>query len=133
MGLSAITAAGLPVTPTGNLGIPDEGGGERDAYEFVSLHMGTPYLTLWEGRIGEKLPRIVRVFRCGAYLSPVHDGYAKPHLLPSTERLDMPRLASDNSSWMMVDSWECIQTAPSPSYAVAHHLLSVSALFENVV
>lgn len=64
----------------------------------------------------------------------MHDGYGKPNLLPASQRLDMLRLATENSSWIMVESWECTQPATSPSYAVAQHLLDLSSVgFDKIV
>ncbi|KAJ3351209.1 hypothetical protein HDU91_006152 [Kappamyces sp. JEL0680] len=48
----------------------------------------------------------------GGYLSPVSDAYAKPGLAPWYHRVDMCALACEDSSWIMVDSWEPSQ----PSY-----------------
>ena len=45
----------------------------------------------------------------GGYLSPVHDGYGKPELLPSATRLQLLRASLQSSDWLMVDDWEANQ------------------------
>lgn len=42
----------------------------------------------------------------GGYFSPVSDAYAKPGLAPWYHRVDMCELAVQDSTWIMVDSWE---------------------------
>eukprot|EP00730_Choanoeca_flexa_P019877 TRINITY_DN9725_c0_g1_i2.p1 TRINITY_DN9725_c0_g1~~TRINITY_DN9725_c0_g1_i2.p1 ORF type:complete len:295 (+),score=36.55 TRINITY_DN9725_c0_g1_i2:34-918(+) len=54
----------------------------------------------------------------GGYISPVHDGYGKASLVEAEHRIKMSQLAVKNSSWLLVDTWECEQdgwtkTAPS--------------------
>ncbi|KAM5377307.1 hypothetical protein ACJZ2D_005126 [Fusarium nematophilum] len=48
----------------------------------------------------------------GGYLSPVSDAYQKKGLAPANHRIEMCRLATENSKWLMVDPWE----AESPTY-----------------
>lgn len=59
------------------------------------------------------------------YISPVHDGYKKPGLLPAAVRLDMLRFAVEDSGWVTVDDWECRQPDPSASYKVVEHVKSL--------
>ncbi|KAJ3252385.1 hypothetical protein HK103_001598 [Boothiomyces macroporosus] len=42
----------------------------------------------------------------GGYFSPVSDAYAKPGLAPWQHRVNMCALACQDSTWIMVDSWE---------------------------
>ncbi|KAJ1919298.1 Nicotinamide/nicotinic acid mononucleotide adenylyltransferase 1 [Mycoemilia scoparia] len=49
----------------------------------------------------------------GGYFSPVSDYYQKEGLAPAIHRVKMCELATTElSTWLMVDSWECLQ----PSY-----------------
>eukprot|EP00741_Cyanophora_paradoxa_P006989 tig00001067_g6761.t1 len=45
----------------------------------------------------------------GGYLSPVNDAYRKEGLAPARHRLEMCRLAVQDSDWIMVDDWESRQ------------------------
>nr|XP_039270391.1 nicotinamide/nicotinic acid mononucleotide adenylyltransferase 1-like [Styela clava] len=45
----------------------------------------------------------------GGVLSPVHDGYKKPGLLPAKHRIEMCKLAVQRYSWLSVDTWEADQ------------------------
>lgn len=42
-------------------------------------------------------------------ISPVSDGYNKKGLIEASHRLEMARLATENSDWITVDSWESLQ------------------------
>ncbi|KAM4609938.1 nicotinamide/nicotinic acid mononucleotide adenylyltransferase 1-like [Polymixia lowei] len=42
-------------------------------------------------------------------ISPVGDGYKKKGLIEAHHRVEMARLATDNSDWIRVDSWESLQ------------------------
>lgn len=42
-------------------------------------------------------------------ISPVGDAYKKKGLIEACHRVEMARLASENSGWITVDSWECLQ------------------------
>ena len=42
----------------------------------------------------------------GGYLSPVADAYSKPSLAPAQHRVEMCRLAAQESDGLMVDAWE---------------------------
>ena len=46
----------------------------------------------------------------GAYFSPVSDSYNKSGLAQSVHRINMCELAVENSSWLMVDRWEPLQS-----------------------
>lgn len=45
----------------------------------------------------------------GGLLSPVSDQYRKEGLVPAMHRLEMCRLAVENSHWIDVDAWEAQQ------------------------
>lgn len=47
----------------------------------------------------------------GGYVSPVNDSYEKKTLIPSKHRIDMCKLAVENSDMIMVDEWEAKQPA----------------------
>ena len=57
----------------------------------------------------------------GGYFSPVSDAYAKPGLAPWFHRVDMCALATQDSSWIMVDSWEPSQPAYVRTAKVLDH------------
>lgn len=42
-------------------------------------------------------------------ISPVGDGYKKKGLIEACHRVEMARLATENSDWIKVDSWESLQ------------------------
>lgn len=42
-------------------------------------------------------------------ISPVSDCYKKKGLIEACHRVEMARLATENSQWITVDSWECLQ------------------------
>jgi nicotinamide mononucleotide adenylyltransferase len=44
----------------------------------------------------------------GGYLSPVSDAYNKPGLCSAHDRVQMARLACQQSNWLMVDEWESL-------------------------
>lgn len=60
----------------------------------------------------------------GGYLSPVHDSYGKRGLISSKQRLEMCQLAVEDSSWLMIDSWECSRSQYSPTFLVMEHFRS---------
>ncbi|GJQ10554.1 hypothetical protein GpartN1_g2839.t1 [Galdieria partita] len=60
----------------------------------------------------------------GGYLSPVHDSYGKEGLITSRQRLEMCRLAVEDSTWLMVDDWECCRSEYSPTFLVMEHFRS---------
>uniref|UniRef100_A0A8C6MK70 Nicotinamide-nucleotide adenylyltransferase n=1 Tax=Nothobranchius furzeri TaxID=105023 RepID=A0A8C6MK70_NOTFU len=43
-------------------------------------------------------------------ISPVGDAYKKQGLIEASHRLEMARLATEDSQWITVDSWECDQS-----------------------
>ncbi|KAF8316212.1 Nucleotidylyl transferase [Cantharellus anzutake] len=58
----------------------------------------------------------------GGYMSPVGDGYKKPGLLNASRRVEMCRLACDQTSrWLMVDDWEALQTEYQRTALVLDH------------
>lgn len=42
-------------------------------------------------------------------ISPVGDGYKKKGLIEACHRLEMAKLATENSGWITVDYWESLQ------------------------
>lgn len=57
----------------------------------------------------------------GGYLSPVSDAYQKQDLAPAHHRLEMCRLASLESSWIMVDPWEASKKEYTRTAVVLDH------------
>ncbi|XP_068600439.1 nicotinamide/nicotinic acid mononucleotide adenylyltransferase 1 [Brachionichthys hirsutus] len=54
-------------------------------------------------------------------ISPVGDGYKKKGLIEASHRLEMARLASENSDWVTVDSWETLQPEWVETVKVLRH------------
>ncbi|EPQ62906.1 BgtA-20973 [Blumeria graminis f. sp. tritici] len=58
----------------------------------------------------------------GGYISPVSDFYKKAGLVDSCHRLQMCELAvNEDQGWLMVDSWEAIQSRYMPTAQVLDH------------
>ncbi len=60
----------------------------------------------------------------GGYMSPVHEAYGKRKGIPletNTHRISMCHTALEDSSWVMVDDWECKQTNFSRTLFVLQH------------
>jgi nicotinamide mononucleotide adenylyltransferase len=57
----------------------------------------------------------------GGYLSPVSDAYKKQGLALAHHRLEMCRLASSESNWIMVDSWEASKAEYTRTALVLDH------------
>jgi nicotinamide mononucleotide adenylyltransferase len=55
-------------------------------------------------------------------LSPVHQQYGKPGLLPNCTRLELCRAAVQDSDWIQVSDWECSQPQYSRTVTVLHTL-----------
>lgn len=55
----------------------------------------------------------------GGFFSPVHDEYKKRGLAASNHRLEMCRLAVEDSDWLMIDDWETRQ----PNYSTTRKVL----------
>ena len=45
----------------------------------------------------------------GGYMVPVNDAYGKKSLAQQHHRMRMTELATDSSTWIMMDPWECEQ------------------------
>lgn len=62
---------------------------------------------------------------CGIDLSPVGDAYKKKGLAPAKDRVNMCQLAVENqdqdSEFIMVDTWEAVQTEYQPTAKVLDH------------
>ncbi|XP_035014469.2 nicotinamide/nicotinic acid mononucleotide adenylyltransferase 1 [Hippoglossus stenolepis] len=54
-------------------------------------------------------------------ISPVGDGYKKKGLIEASHRREMARLATENSDWITVDSWESLQPEWVETVAVIRH------------
>nr|XP_019944381.1 PREDICTED: nicotinamide/nicotinic acid mononucleotide adenylyltransferase 1 [Paralichthys olivaceus] len=54
-------------------------------------------------------------------ISPVGDGYKKKGLIEACHRLEMARLATENSDWITVDSWESLQPEWVETAKVVRH------------
>ncbi|KAL2074072.1 hypothetical protein VTL71DRAFT_7850 [Oculimacula yallundae] len=57
----------------------------------------------------------------GGYFSPVSDAYKKAGLASAHHRLRMCELGAEQSSWLMVDPWEAVQTKYVPTAQVLDH------------
>jgi nicotinamide mononucleotide adenylyltransferase len=57
----------------------------------------------------------------GGYLSPVNDQYSKAELIQAYHRVNMCLLASESSSWIMVDAWESRQSCWQRTLSVLQH------------
>ncbi|KAI9726755.1 MAG: hypothetical protein M1828_000611 [Chrysothrix sp. TS-e1954] len=55
------------------------------------------------------------------YLSPVSDAYKKAGLVSANHRIEMCRLAVQQSSWIMVDDWEAIKEEYTRTALVLDH------------
>ena len=56
------------------------------------------------------------------YISPVSDFYQKDGLIDAVHRIKMCKLATQSSTWIMVDDWECRQKGWSKTVDLLHHL-----------
>lgn len=54
-------------------------------------------------------------------ISPVGDAYKKKGLIEACHRLEMARLATENSDWITVDSWEALQPEWLETAKVVRH------------
>uniref|UniRef100_A0A1A8JFM4 Nicotinamide-nucleotide adenylyltransferase n=1 Tax=Nothobranchius kuhntae TaxID=321403 RepID=A0A1A8JFM4_NOTKU len=54
-------------------------------------------------------------------ISPVGDAYKKQGLIEASHRLEMARLATEDSQWITVDSWECDQSEWMETAKVVQH------------
>uniref|UniRef100_A0A3Q1BME4 Nicotinamide-nucleotide adenylyltransferase n=2 Tax=Amphiprion ocellaris TaxID=80972 RepID=A0A3Q1BME4_AMPOC len=65
-------------------------------------------------------------------ISPVCDGYKKKGLIEACHRLEMARLATEDSGWITVDSWEGIQPEwLETAKVVRHHYEELLAMENN--
>uniref|UniRef100_A0A8C2ESE5 Nicotinamide/nicotinic acid mononucleotide adenylyltransferase 2 n=1 Tax=Cyprinus carpio TaxID=7962 RepID=A0A8C2ESE5_CYPCA len=69
----------------------------------------------------EYLHKTGRFIVIGGIISPVHDSYGKPGLVPSRHRLTMCQLAVQSSDWIRVDPWECYQDTWQTTCSVLEH------------
>ncbi|CAL8313313.1 unnamed protein product [Gadus morhua 'NCC'] len=69
----------------------------------------------------EYLHKTGRFIVIGGIISPVHDSYGKPGLVPSKHRLTMCQLAVQSSDWIRVDPWECYQQTWQTTCSVLEH------------
>ncbi|KAG7449690.1 Nucleotidylyl transferase [Guyanagaster necrorhizus] len=69
----------------------------------------------------------------GGYLSPVSDMYKKPGLLSAQHRIAMCTLAAeDTSSWLMIDSWEAVQTYQRTAVVLDHFDYEINTVLGGV-
>lgn len=54
----------------------------------------------------------------GGIISPVSDAYNKPHLAPAKHRIEICKLASEESDWIITDDWEASQDDHLPTAQV---------------
>ncbi|XP_013871189.1 nicotinamide/nicotinic acid mononucleotide adenylyltransferase 1 [Austrofundulus limnaeus] len=54
-------------------------------------------------------------------ISPVGDGYQKKGLIEARHRVEMAQLATENSGWITVDSWESLQPEWTETCKVVRH------------
>ncbi|XP_074537610.1 nicotinamide/nicotinic acid mononucleotide adenylyltransferase 1 [Halichoeres trimaculatus] len=65
-------------------------------------------------------------------ISPVGDGYKKKGLIEACHRLEMARLATEDSSWITVDAWEGLQPEwVETAKVVRHHNDEMLAAEQN--
>ncbi|XP_030078002.1 nicotinamide/nicotinic acid mononucleotide adenylyltransferase 1 [Microcaecilia unicolor] len=64
-------------------------------------------------------------------ISPVGDGYMKKGLIESQHRVTMAQLATEDSSWVDVDTWECQQKTWVETIRVLRHHQDIIALTES--
>lgn len=65
-------------------------------------------------------------------ISPVGDGYKKKGLIEACHRLEMVKLATENSDWITVDSWESLQPEwLETAKVVRHHYDELHAAEHN--
>nr|XP_046254117.1 nicotinamide/nicotinic acid mononucleotide adenylyltransferase 1-like [Scatophagus argus] len=65
-------------------------------------------------------------------ISPVGDAYRKKGLIEACHRLEMARLATENSDWIIVDSWESFQSEwLETAKVVRHHYDELLAAEQN--
>ncbi|KAI4883665.1 hypothetical protein NFI96_002465 [Prochilodus magdalenae] len=65
-------------------------------------------------------------------ISPVGDAYNKQGLIEASHRVQMARLATQNSSWITVDDWECQQAEwVETAKVVRHHHAELMAEESN--
>jgi len=57
----------------------------------------------------------------GGYLSPVGDAYQKKGLVNAVDRFNMAILATQDSDWIMVDTWEGAKPKWTPTIEVLQH------------
>ncbi|XP_005732956.1 nicotinamide/nicotinic acid mononucleotide adenylyltransferase 1 [Pundamilia nyererei] len=66
-------------------------------------------------------------------ISPVGDAYKKKGLIEACHRLEMTRLATESSDWVMVDSWESLQPEwVETAKVVRHHYEELLAAEQNI-
>nr|XP_004554246.2 nicotinamide/nicotinic acid mononucleotide adenylyltransferase 1 [Maylandia zebra]XP_004554247.2 nicotinamide/nicotinic acid mononucleotide adenylyltransferase 1 [Maylandia zebra]XP_004554248.2 nicotinamide/nicotinic acid mononucleotide adenylyltransferase 1 [Maylandia zebra] len=66
-------------------------------------------------------------------ISPVGDAYKKKGLIEACHRLEMTRLATESSDWVMVDSWESLQPEwVETAKVVRHHYEELLASEQNI-
>lgn len=65
-----------------------------------------------------------RKYVVGGYMSPTHQKYGKKALAPMHHRVDMVAAATEDSTWIMADLWECAQAEWTPTVQVLQRYAS---------
>ena len=68
----------------------------------------------------------------GGIISPVHDNYGKPSLVPAHHRISMTRSATASSAWITTSAWETLQpgwTTTCSTMAAYSGFLSAALLY----
>ncbi|KAH6651889.1 hypothetical protein BKA67DRAFT_521749 [Truncatella angustata] len=61
---------------------------------------------------------------CGKYVSPALDVSANREPIPTSQRLEICRMAADADQMLMVDDWETRQILPAKTALALHHFRS---------
>jgi len=68
----------------------------------------------------------------GGYLSPVGDAYQKKGLVNAIDRTNMAMLATKDSDWIMIDTWEASKPKWLPTIQVLDHFSKeINSAFPN--
>ncbi|PBP24988.1 nicotinamide mononucleotide adenylyl transferase [Diplocarpon rosae] len=98
--------------------------GDRTPLVLIACGSFSPitYLHMRMFELGADFAKFNSTFEImGGYFSPVGDAYKKAGLASARHRLRMCELGADQSSWLMVDPWEAVQTEYVPTAQVLDH------------
>ena len=68
----------------------------------------------------------------GGLISPVHDNYGKPSLVPAHHRISMTRAATASSTWIATSAWETLQpgwTTTCATMAAYSRFITATSLY----